>query len=170
MTRGRKPGGARLVAGLTGSDEAKSRLAMIVEALAGRLTVAEACRELGLRERRFHALRNQVLQVSLASLEPRAAGRPAAQPGATDARVTALQQVVRELRLDLRAAQIREEVALAMPQLLRKPMRSKRAARPTRQRRQTAATSAGRAGCEPSARTGRRHAAVAQRDSGAAGR
>lgn len=135
MTRGRKPDSARLVEQLAGSVEAKSRLAMILEALAGRLRVADACRRLGLSERRFHALRNQTLQASLESLEPLPAGRRSSQATAVDARVTALEATVRDLRLDLRAAQIREEVALAMPQLLRKPSRTKRAARRTHHRR-----------------------------------
>lgn len=170
MTRGRKPGGARLMDGLTGSDEAKTRLVMIVEALAGRMTVAEACRQLGLSERRFHIVRNHVLQTALSSLEPRAVGRPAAQPSDADTRVAELEKLVRELRLDLRAAQIREEVALAMPHLLRKPLRSKRAARRTHRRRKATVRNGGRAGCDPSARNGRQHNAVVQRDSGAAGR
>jgi hypothetical protein len=129
MTRGRKPEGVGLIERLAGSEAAKTRLELILEALAGRRTVAEVCRQLGLGERRFHALRQQVLQAALGSLEPRPAGRPAQTPSAADGRVAALEAAVQELRLDLRAAQIREEIALALPHLLQRAAQTKKAGR-----------------------------------------
>jgi transposase-like protein len=106
---------------------AKGRLAVVLEVLAGRQTVADACGRLGLSERRFYDLRDQALRAALAGLEPRPRGRPPRM--SADARTTALEATVRELRLDLHAAQVREEIALALPQLHRRAGPGQRAAR-----------------------------------------
>jgi hypothetical protein len=146
MTRGRKPEGRQQVQGLDGSEEAKARLALYLETLAGKKTIAEAALALGLSERRFHVLRSRLLQAALDRLEPRPVGRPARHSGEASGQVTALQAQVRDLRLELRAAQIREEIALAMPHLLRRTGRGTRAAR--RPRRRGGASG----GCGPSGR------------------
>lgn len=73
---------------------------------------------LGLSERRFRMLRGQLLQAALAAREPRPAGRPPRQAGQTDAQVARLQDQVRDLQLQLWAAQVREEIALLLPQRL----------------------------------------------------
>jgi hypothetical protein len=134
---------------LEGSEAAKARLRAILEALAGRRTVAEVCRWLGVSERRYHALRRRALQGALRGLEPRPAGRRVAALSAGDARVGALEAEVRQLRLDLRAAQIREEIALVMPQLLRRGGRAKKAVPRAGRGHKTAARSGARGGCGP---------------------
>jgi hypothetical protein len=116
MTRGRKIDTTKLVEGLEGSDEAKARLAIFLEAFAGRRTVGEACDALELRERRFYILRGVLLQAALDSLEPRPAGRPSLK----SPRQAGPESEIRDLRLNLQAAQIREEIALAMPHLLQR--------------------------------------------------
>ena len=70
--------------------------------------------ELHISEQRFDQLRTQVLQAGLESLEPRRAGRrpPRLCP---PPRVQALQARVSELEIELRAAQVHEEIALALP-------------------------------------------------------
>src|SRR5262249_58068198 len=74
---------------------------------------AEACARLGLSEQRFDQLRPQVLRAGLETLEPRRAGRrPRAVPAAD---LQALQARVTELEIELRAARVREEIALALP-------------------------------------------------------
>jgi len=129
MTRGRKPQMTWLVQRLDGSDVAKARLMALLEALAGRWTALEAALRVGLSERRFHQLRNHCLQAALASLEPRPMGRPTASlfPPERE-QVAALERAVRELKIDLHAAQLREEIALAMPHLLQRVARRKKAA------------------------------------------
>lgn len=150
MTRGRKADGAKLVERLQGSAEAKNRLQLILKTFSGRQTVAAACLALGIGERRFHAVRNQVLQVALTSLEPRAAGRHGRTLTGKDERVSTLEAVVRDLKIALRASQIREEVALTMPQLLHRPA-SKKAARRKRQSRMTSAAKRAECNaCKPS--------------------
>jgi len=114
--RGRPPLGAELVKHLAGSPQAKQRLSVILHTLAGELTIPQACAELGIGESRFHELRNQVLQRTLEELEPKPLGRPATPP--EDARLARLRQEVQSLKIDLRAAQLREELALMLPRVL----------------------------------------------------
>jgi len=114
--RGRPPLGAELVEHLAGSPPAKKRLAVILRTLSGELTIPQACIELGIGESRFHELRTQILQHTLEELEPKPLGRPAASQD--DARLLHLQQDIQSLKIDLRAAQIREELAMVLPHVL----------------------------------------------------
>ena len=111
--RGRKPFGPAVVERLPGSPLARQRLQVVLETLAGTCRVQQACAQLGLSEQRFDQLRTQVLQAGLDSLEPRPAGRQP-RPGPS-ADVTALQARVAELEIELRAARVREEIALTLP-------------------------------------------------------
>ena len=116
--RGRPPLGAQLVERLAGSPQAKQRLAIILRTLAGELTIPQACAELNIGESRFHDLRTQILQHTLEDLEPRPLGRPTQHPSEQEAGSAQLRQEVQQLQTNLRAAQIREELALVMPHLL----------------------------------------------------
>ena len=116
MARGRKPLGPKLVEGLQGSAQAKERLRIVLQTMAGQLSVAQACAQLGIGPARLHELRAEVLQAALDRLEPRPSGRPRPEPAGD---VAALEEEIRELRIDLKAAQVREEIALAMPHLLK---------------------------------------------------
>jgi hypothetical protein len=135
--RGRKPSGPAAVARLPGSPLARQRLQVVLETLAGTCRVHEACTRLGLSEQRFDQLRTQVLQAGLDSLEPRPAGRPPRPVPADD--VQALQARVAELEIELRAARVRAEIALALPAVaLAPPDPAKKARRrrpPARSRR-----------------------------------
>jgi hypothetical protein len=86
--------------------------------IGGQMSVVDACEKLGVGEARFHELRAEWLQNSAALLEPKPLGRPAVQVTPEAAKVAALERQVQELKLDLRAAQIREELALLMPHVL----------------------------------------------------
>ena len=119
MTRGRPPLGSELVERLEGSPQAKDRLRAILRTLAGEISIPQACQELGIGLSRFHEMRGEVLQDMLLSLEGKPRGRPPEdQP---DARVQELQQQVLALMTDLRASQIREELAIMLPRLARTP-------------------------------------------------
>src|SRR5262245_54426911 len=141
-------------------EAAKARLLAILATAAGSRTQAEACLELGLSDRRFHALRGRMLQSALDGLAPRPAGRPHRTAAATDDRVRELEAIVRELRLDLQAAQVREEIALVMPRLLQRG----RATKGARQRAPPSGPHAKRVasrGSEQSERAQRRAARIA---------
>jgi hypothetical protein len=120
MGRGRPPKGAQLVDSLKGSVEAKAKLKVVLETLAGARSVEEACRELGLGTTAFHELRNQTLQTMVQQLEPRPRGRPKQAAAATEADLAALKAENWQLQMKLRGLQIREEIAVAMPHLLKK--------------------------------------------------
>jgi hypothetical protein len=121
VARGRPPKGGELVWGLEGSEGAKKRLELIIETLGGRRTIAAAAEELGMVESAFKKLRERTLREALGSLEPRARGRPR-RPGESpsERRLRELQGEVRELKRQLWASEIREELAVLMPHVLRK--------------------------------------------------
>jgi len=116
--RGRKPLATRHVESLCGSERAKLRLQTILKTLQGQLSVAEACRVLGVGESRFHALRNQWLQEALDLLEPRPLGRPAQVVSPEQEEVARLQTEIRDLKQQLRVTAVREELARVMPYVL----------------------------------------------------
>jgi hypothetical protein len=113
MTAGRKPQGIEQVAHLPGSAAAKRRLEVLLANLSGQLTVAEACAALGLHESRFFELRKRWLAESVLTLEPERPGRPAHVLTADQQQIAALQDDLGGLRWKLRAAELREELALA---------------------------------------------------------
>lgn len=118
--RGRPPKGPSLVDGLDGSDAAKERFKIILRTLSGELSVEEACALLGVGEARFYELRTLVLQTALNDLEPRKTGRkPAPPPTAEEERLQQLKAENEELKIELRAAQIREELWATMPHVMK---------------------------------------------------
>ena len=119
MSRGRHPSGPSLVDGLEGPDEAKRRLKVVLETVAGTRPIAEACAELGLSAAAFHNLRKQALAAAVDGLAPRAPGRPRKDGDPEQQRIRELEEQVFRLKMDLQAARIREEIAIAMPHLLK---------------------------------------------------
>jgi Helix-turn-helix domain len=134
--RGRYPWGPEYVEQLTGSAQAKQRAKIILETVTGKLRVQEACQILGISEQRFGQLRQEMLQAGVASLEAQSAGRPRSPSEAPE--VSALREQLLGLQDELRAAQVREEIALTLPDVVHEPAqpekksarRSKRKARP----------------------------------------
>jgi hypothetical protein len=111
--------GPELVNNLDGSEQAKQRLKVILQTFSGEMTIPEACQQLHVSEARFHELRSQWLQSSVANLEPKPVGRPPApEPSEQDQKIANLERQIVELKVDLRAAQIREELALLMPEVM----------------------------------------------------
>jgi hypothetical protein len=114
----RPPEGVGHVDRLEGPEELKWRLRVLLDTLAGRVSVAQACEELGVSESRLHELRRQALVGALGALMPRPAGRPSTVQTTTD-RERELRTRIDELEVDLQAALVRTELALAMPELFR---------------------------------------------------
>ena len=113
--RGRYPSGPEYVEQVPGSALAKQRARVLLETIAGQRRVQDACTLLGISEPRFDQLRIQGLEQLVQSLEPRLAGRPARTPTPAEERVGQLEAEVAALRLELRIAQARAEVALVLP-------------------------------------------------------
>jgi hypothetical protein len=117
----RPPEGPGLADRLEGPEEAKQRLKVILETISGERTIADAAAAIGVGLARFHELRNQVLQAALAALEPKPAGRPRSEaPADADPKLAELEAQVRELTLEIKASNVREQIALTMPHLLKR--------------------------------------------------
>jgi len=132
--RGRYPSGPEYVDQLEGSSAAKKRLRIVLETMTGKRRVQEACEALAISEQRFYQLRAELLQAALERLESRPAGRPR-RHAEKDDEMAALEEKVAELEVELRASQVREEIALAMPKLLRHEAPGKKTAAPKRRAR-----------------------------------
>ena len=115
---GRKPMGPKLVEFLEGSNQAKERLEVILQTIAGELSIAEACQRLAIGEAMFHRLRREVLQAGLAELEPAALGRPPRRSSPEQQRITELEGNVADLAGQLDATQVKLELAQALPHLM----------------------------------------------------
>jgi hypothetical protein len=115
---GRKPTGPQITERLEGSPTAKQRLAVILETIAGRLTVPQACQRLGIGESRFHELRKQTLQATLETLEPRPLGRPAKPTSPKHTEVDELQIELHRLHAELELAHVQLRLARIHPGLI----------------------------------------------------
>lgn len=117
--RGRQPAGPNYVDKLTASMVAKDRLKEVLETMVGEGRVQEACQRLGVCEQRFHQLRQEAMEGALAALEPGVPGRPARTVSPGQERIRALEEEVAALKVELRAAKAREEIALALPRVVK---------------------------------------------------
>lgn len=101
---------------LSGSQAAKQRARLILDTLAGAVSVEEVCEALGLSPARFHQMRQEALQGLLETLEPKPAGRPRVEKA--EERTREQEEEIRELKRELWASHIREEIAAVMPHVL----------------------------------------------------
>lgn len=108
-----------MVERLDASSEAKERARVVIGTLREELTVREACEELGVGETRFHQLRDRFVLEGVRGLEPRLGGRP--RKDDDDPRVGVLLERVAQLEKELKAAELRAQLAQVMPRLLREP-------------------------------------------------
>jgi hypothetical protein len=115
--RGRKPTGTNLLEHLEGSDRAKSRLKAVLDTVSGKRSIPEVCEELGIGESMFHRVRSEVLQTALDRLEPRPLGRPTLAASPQDLRLAELEAANLHLQLELKAAEVRRELAENLPRL-----------------------------------------------------
>jgi len=133
MSSGRPPQGVNHVDRLEGPEELKERLRVILETLQGTCSIPEACERLGISETRLHELRREALEGALGALMPRPAGRPPAPVPEGADREAELRSRIKDLEIDLQAALVRTELALAMPHLFEKG--KKKSSRPRKSRR-----------------------------------
>jgi transposase-like protein len=132
---------------LEGDAASKRRLRVVLKTLTGELSIEEACGELGVGASRFHALRHQALEGALTGLVPGTPGRPRTAAATPEAdRLAELERENRELKLELQAAFVRTEVALALPHLLTKEARAEIKKKGRQARRQARARGSGGTG------------------------
>jgi transposase-like protein len=114
---GRRPAGPQIVHRLDGSGSAKFRLEVILKTITGELTIPEACQLLGICESRFHVLRNETLQATLYSLEPRPPGRPPRATSPQQEELDSLKSQLDQAHEDLRVARTQLDLARIHPDL-----------------------------------------------------
>ena len=127
MARGRPIIGVDLIDRLDSPRALRRRVRVVLATIAGSLTIAQACAELGVGRTQFHKLRWRVLDGALDGLRPRPRGRPRQQPLDTP-EVQQLQARIRELEDALKTTALRSEIALTMPHLLDRAGRKKKGA------------------------------------------
>jgi hypothetical protein len=145
--RGRPSLGVDLVDSLEGPEEDLRRLKVVLETITGERTLKAASRELGVSEARFHEIRWQVLRGALDGTKPGLPGRPRTGEPAEPEEVRDLRARVKWLEEELQCAFVRTEIALVMPELLRRSeaRREKKGAF-TRRRKRGRDSSGGSAG------------------------
>jgi len=116
---GRHAIGPELAEKLEGSDLARTRMRVVLETIAGKKRVLEACEELGICEQRFETIRQEAIQAGVAELELRPAGRPRKSTSESDEQIAQLQKRVGELEAQLHAALVRAELATTLPRVQR---------------------------------------------------
>ena len=122
--RGRPHQGAQLVEKLEEcSDEARQRLKVIVQTLAGEITVEEACEILNINRSAFNKLRTGFIANAVHLLEPKKPGRKKREVSAEQMENQKLRAENERLKFQLKAQQLREEIGILMPHLLRKPVK-----------------------------------------------
>jgi hypothetical protein len=105
---------------LDGPDDLKVRLRILLATITGEMGIDEACAELGVSPSRLHEMRKEALEGALEALTPGRPGRPRAPVEDDDRSERELKRRVRDLEVQLQAAFVRTELALAMPHLFRK--------------------------------------------------
>jgi len=116
--RGRPREGAELVEKLDDcSDEARSRLKVIFQTLAGELTVEQACQALGIGRSAFNKLRSQFIENAVELLEPKTPGRKKKILTPEQVENQRLREEIERLKFELEAQRLREEIGILMPHL-----------------------------------------------------
>jgi hypothetical protein len=121
---------------LEGSTEARGRMRVILETIAGVRRVHEACEELGICEQRFETIRTVAIRAGIAALESRPMGRPPKVPPEAQDQIARLEERVAELEAQLRVASVRAELAGTLGRLpIESGKRSPRSGRAKESRR-----------------------------------
>ena len=127
----RPPLGPALIDKLEGSTDAKRRARLVVETLAGLVSVEDAAQQLDVSPQRFHVLRDDLLSSMIAQAEPKPVGRPPSTPSEDERLEQARQEgaaaerakVQSEWAIATRAGELREQLqalGIARPRRVKK--------------------------------------------------
>ena len=114
MKRGRRPRKSALVDSLSGPEETKQRLRVIMATISGELSIADACARLGIQETRFFDLRAQALEGALNGIAPGKPGRPSREDTPEQMKLKEMQKRLDAMEIELQAARIKVELAEVM--------------------------------------------------------
>jgi len=112
---GRKPVGPALAERVSGSEQARQRLRVLLETITGDKSMDAACQALGIQKTQLFKLRARVLEAAAAALEPLPVGRPPQTVDAQAARIAELAAHIKQLEVELEASRLRVELAQALP-------------------------------------------------------
>ncbi len=98
----------------------------MLETLEGVRTVGSATELLGICPAAFYKLRNRTLQEAVWGLEPRPVGRRGKERSESDDQIAGLEEENAALRRQVKILQVREEMAVALPNVGRKRSPRKR--------------------------------------------
>jgi hypothetical protein len=114
---GRHAIGPEIAEKLEGSEQARTRMRVVLETIAGKKRVLDACKELGICEQRFETIRQEAIQAGVTELELGQAGRPRKSSTEADQQIALLNKQIAELQAQLQATTIRAEMATTLPRL-----------------------------------------------------
>lgn len=118
---GRPPLGPDLVDRLDDcSESARLRLKVILQTIAGSIQIEEACTTLGIERSAFNRLRSQFVSQAVQLLEPQKTGRKKKVISQEQAENQRLLEENQKLKFQMQALQLREEIGIVMPHLLRR--------------------------------------------------
>ena len=118
--RGRPPQGPGLVDKLTDCSElARLRLKIILQTIAGSIKIDDACATLGIERSAFNKLRAEFVTDAVHLLEPQKPGRKKKVVTQEQVENERLRKENARLTFELQAQQLREEIGILMPHLLR---------------------------------------------------
>lgn len=118
MQRGRPPQQSALVDALSGPEEDKRRLRVILATITGELSISQACIQLDVSESRLFDLRKQALEAALQGIKPGKPGRPSKEPSAEEQQIQELKQKAKDLEYQLYTRQVRDELLASLPHVL----------------------------------------------------
>jgi len=123
---GRPPLGPEIVDRIEGSEEARRRARVLLEVMTGERSVDSACDALGIQTTRFEDIRKEAFGGLVAALEPKPAGRPPKPVDEAAAQVTALEEEIKRLKIEIVTSHVREELAIGLPHRARSKKNGKR--------------------------------------------
>ncbi|CAG0952374.1 hypothetical protein PLCT2_00270 [Planctomycetaceae bacterium] len=118
MQRGRPPQQSALVDALSGPEEDKRRLRVILATITGELSIPQACIQLDGSESRLFDLRKQALEAALQGIKPGKPGRPSKEQSAEEQQIQELKQKAKDLEYQLYTRQVRDELLASLPHVL----------------------------------------------------
>ena len=93
--------GPALADRVAASEQARTRLKVLLETITGDKTMDEACRALGIQKTQLFKLRARVLEAAAAALEPGPVGRPPQTVDPQAARIAELETRIKQLEVEL---------------------------------------------------------------------
>lgn len=122
---GRHPSGPEFVEKLKGSNKAKERAQALLETVADRCRVLEACERLGIKEARFDQLRYEGLQAIVDALEEQRPGRKPRDESPAEVENQRLRERIAQLEAELQAALLKVELAVGLPRVGESPQKKR---------------------------------------------